>query len=84
MAEDQETQEPVYDARGNVRPHGTPGARPMTYAERVKIAQRLASGEVIETEQETPAEDDQVSEAVDQGLEKAKAATSRATAKRSK
>lgn len=35
---------PVYDARGNVRPRGTKGARPMTYAERVKIAERLAKG----------------------------------------
>lgn len=32
---------PVYDKRGNVRPHGTPGARPMTYAERVRIAKKL-------------------------------------------
>lgn len=38
---------PVYDARGNVRPRGTKGAKPMTYAERVAIAQRLAAGEVI-------------------------------------
>lgn len=48
--------EPVYDARGNVRPHGTRGARPMTYAERVEIAGRLADGEVIITEEETPLE----------------------------
>ena len=34
---------PVYDDRGNVRPHGTPGARPMTYAERVEIAKKLQS-----------------------------------------
>ena len=40
---------PVYDERGNVRPHGTEGARPMSYAERVKIAERLAAGEVIHT-----------------------------------
>jgi multidrug efflux pump subunit AcrA (membrane-fusion protein) len=40
---------PVYDERGNVRPRGTKGARSMTYAERVKIAKRLASGETIAT-----------------------------------
>lgn len=33
----------VYDERGNVRPVGTPGARPMTYAERVEIAAALGS-----------------------------------------
>lgn len=47
---------PVYDERGNVRPHGTPGARPMTYAERMAIAERLAAGEVIVTEAEVEAE----------------------------
>lgn len=36
---------PVYDARGNVRPHGTEGARPMTYEERVEIARRIEAGE---------------------------------------
>jgi hypothetical protein len=40
---------PVYDERGNVRPRGTKGAKPMTYAERVAIAQRLAKGETIVT-----------------------------------
>jgi hypothetical protein len=40
---------PVYDERGNVRPRGTPGAKPMTKAERTDIARRLASGEVIKT-----------------------------------
>lgn len=35
---------PVYDERGNVRPRGTKGAKPMTYEQRVKIAQRLAKG----------------------------------------
>lgn len=34
---------PVYDSRGNVRPRGTKGARPMTYEERVKIAKRLTA-----------------------------------------
>lgn len=43
---------PEYDERGNVRPRGTPGARPMTYDERVKIAKRLADGEVITTRAE--------------------------------
>lgn len=38
--------DPVYyDDRGNVRPRGTEGARPMTYAERVEIARRIAAGE---------------------------------------
>jgi len=32
---------PVYDERGNVRPRGTKGAKPMTYAQRVAIAERL-------------------------------------------
>lgn len=40
---------PVYDERGNVRPRGTPGATPMTKAERVKIAARLRDGEQIVT-----------------------------------
>lgn len=33
---------PVYDERGNVRPRGTKGARPMTYDERREIARKLA------------------------------------------
>lgn len=33
---------PVYDKRGNVRPRGTPGARPMTLAQRKAIARKLA------------------------------------------
>lgn len=33
---------PVYDDRGNVRPRGTEGARPMSYAERVAIATQSA------------------------------------------
>lgn len=32
---------PVYDERGNVRPRGTKGARPMSYDERVAIAQGI-------------------------------------------
>lgn len=32
---------PVYDERGNVRPRGTEGARPMTLAERKAIARKL-------------------------------------------
>lgn len=36
---------PVYDERGNVRPHGTEGARPMTYAERVDLAKRQRNDE---------------------------------------
>ena len=32
---------PVYDERGNVRPRGTKGAKPMTHAQRVAIAERL-------------------------------------------
>lgn len=40
---------PVYDERGNVRPRGTEGARPMTYEERVKIAKALAEGKTITT-----------------------------------
>lgn len=35
---------PVYDKRGNVRPRGTKGARPMSYAERVAIAKRITAG----------------------------------------
>jgi hypothetical protein len=35
--------EQVYDERGNVRPAGTPGARPMSYKQRVEIAARLAA-----------------------------------------
>lgn len=35
---------PVYDERGNVRPRGTKGAKPMTYEQRVAIAKRLAKG----------------------------------------
>ena len=48
-AEDPDPDPPVYDERGNVRPRGTPGARPMTKAERVKIARALANGERIVT-----------------------------------
>lgn len=33
--------EQVYGDRGNVRPYGTPGAKPMTYDERVAIAVAL-------------------------------------------
>lgn len=32
---------PVYDERGNVRPRGTEGTRPMTLAERKAIARKL-------------------------------------------
>lgn len=47
---------PVYDERGNVRPRGTPGARTMTYAERVEIAKRLAAGdEIVTTAERVPA-----------------------------
>lgn len=46
---DRDPDPPVYDERGNVRPRGTPGARPMTKAERTDIARRLARGEVIQT-----------------------------------
>lgn len=42
------TDAPVYDERGNVRPRGTKGARPMTYAERVEIARRIAAGEPLD------------------------------------
>lgn len=42
---DETATEPVYDERGNVRPRGTEGARPMSYEERVAIAQRLANTE---------------------------------------
>ncbi len=38
---------PVYDERGNVRPHGTKGARPMSYDERVAIAKKLGAGEIV-------------------------------------
>lgn len=38
---DKEPDPPVYDERGNVRPRGTKGARPMSYAERVAIAERI-------------------------------------------
>lgn len=41
---------PVYDERGNVRPRGTEGARPMTYEERVEIAKRIAAGEPVDPE----------------------------------
>lgn len=34
---------PVYDERGNVRPRGTKGARPMTLAQRKAIARKLQS-----------------------------------------
>lgn len=40
---------PVYDERGNVRPHGTPGARYMTKDERIEIARKLREGERIVT-----------------------------------
>lgn len=36
-----ETEPPVYDERGNVRPRGTKGARPMTLAERKGIARGI-------------------------------------------
>lgn len=36
---------PVYDERGNVRPRGTAGARPMSYEERVEVARRIGSFE---------------------------------------
>lgn len=44
---DTEPDPPVYDERGNVRPRGTEGARPMTYAERVAIAKKLGAGEPV-------------------------------------
>lgn len=34
---------PVYDNRGNVRPRGTKGAKPMTFAERVKVAKKTGA-----------------------------------------
>lgn len=34
---------PVYDDRGNVRPRGTEGAEPMTYPERVDVAERVSA-----------------------------------------
>ena len=34
---------PVYDERGNVRPRGTKGAKPMSYAQRVELAARLGT-----------------------------------------
>ena len=46
---DPEKDPPVYDERGNVRPRGTPGARPMTKDERKRIAAALARGESIVT-----------------------------------
>lgn len=36
-------EEPVYDDRGNVRPRGTKGARPMTFEERVAVALETGS-----------------------------------------
>ncbi|MGL5851630.1 MAG: hypothetical protein ACRCZD_12700 [Phycicoccus sp.] len=39
--------EAVYDERGNVRPFGTPGARPMSYDERVALAAALADAEKV-------------------------------------
>lgn len=42
---DKEPDPPVYDERGNVRPRGTEGARPMSYAERVAIAKKIQAGE---------------------------------------
>lgn len=39
---------PVYDERGNVRPRGTEGARPMTKAERKAIAKRLAAEPIVD------------------------------------
>ena len=50
MSEEKRDDAPVYDERGNVRPRGTEGARPMTYAERVEIARRIAAGEDVDTE----------------------------------
>jgi hypothetical protein len=44
----------VYDPRGNVRPHGTPGAIPMTFAERRAIAEALAAGETPPPLDRTP------------------------------
>lgn len=41
---DAEPDPPVYDERGNVRPRGTEGARPMSFEERVAIAKKLGSG----------------------------------------
>lgn len=34
---------PVYDERGNVRPRGTKGAKPMTLAQRKAIARKIAN-----------------------------------------
>ncbi|MGL5929947.1 MAG: hypothetical protein ACRCY8_13515 [Dermatophilaceae bacterium] len=45
---------PVYDERGNVRPYGYPGARPLSYNERVRIAARLAKGEDIQPSASDP------------------------------
>jgi hypothetical protein len=50
---------PVYDERGNVRPRGTKGAKPMTYAQRVAIAERLAKGETIATTAEGTSDPDE-------------------------
>lgn len=53
MADEQKTDEPVYDERGNVRPRGTEGARPMSYDERVAIAQGIKD----EAAEEKPADE---------------------------
>lgn len=47
---DVESDPPVYDERGNVRPRGTEGARPMTFEERVAIAKKLGAGEPVGNE----------------------------------
>lgn len=49
---DVEPDPPVYDERGNVRPRGTEGAKPMTFAERVAIAKKLGAGEPVGDEPE--------------------------------
>ncbi|MBS2939584.1 hypothetical protein KDN32_17735 [Nocardioides sp. J2M5] len=51
---DKEPDPPVYDERGNVRPRGTEGARPMSYAERVEIARRIAAGEDLDPQPKRP------------------------------
>ena len=47
---------PVYDERGNVRPRGTEGARPMDYDERVDVAEQVeqADAERLEAAEADP------------------------------
>lgn len=64
MAENEDV--PVYDERGNVRPRGTEGARPMSWDERVELAKEQDRGGEVVGDMPTPESDPVKPEATDE------------------